>query len=811
MYVLYEKFDIPPQREVEDDLYFNSKYLLKPSANFAEMEHIYEEILSPCKRLKVSGNGLPQGAPHSIPPLKGYQAPPPSVMSTDDKKSRPLKVLQNEGQIRLSAYMNFGLLTVHVIQARHLTSKSSPLCNAVVKMSLVPDDTRKSRCRTDVVNGSNNPLFDEKFSFELFEEDNNKRLLISLWNKEANNNEFLGCTSFGIRHLINGRKDTDGWYYLLTEEVGRKKHLKVSSKNQPKLQVRSQRENVPPVNKDVWGMESVTVTVHRGEHGYGFSVIESCPVKVGRVDRGSPADHAGLCPGDCIIRVNNQNVSRSQSASVAKLVKNSGPTLIIDLQRPKSYEILETPSWQQVLPPNSSIEHMELRRGQDDNNSGELSDDSKGTDGSVDEGVFSLPSHLITSTPLPLFMNGHQTVPTRDKRKQEAIHRLMSIEMEFIDVMHAGMQRYSRPLRHCILNPRQHFTLFQNIEKLVTISEYHLKQIHDNMPSFCSDTEGSFTSSEGGQNFSIGMIYQSKVHMLSQAYELYSKGLGEANELLLELRKSTEFVKFVKDPPLEPQQPSISTFLTKPVHHIREMYQVLQDIFINTLNEESDFKGLKQVVESLNECVGNISNYSCVDRVPSISSLASSTGSTGHSKTETNSMSGKGTLAPSCSMNTVRSVDSEVARIQDRLVFSSNAGKFQLCTEDRHLIYAGDMFRWEGTTWKKLFVLLFSDILVQTEQDRSDQLHVLYEPVFLKHITQVDGQRNHTTELVLHFASETTPQGVPITHKMLFRAPTTELKYTWKSLLEQKVHNVRGITTDYYSLSDCSAGSAVII
>nr|XP_022327199.1 uncharacterized protein LOC111126682 isoform X2 [Crassostrea virginica] len=791
------------------DYILMNKYLLKSSANTVEMEHIYEEILSPCKRLKVSGNVLPDGLHQPNPPLKGYQAPPPSVMSSEDKKSRPLKVLQNEGQVRLSAYMNFGLLTVHVIQARHLTSKSTPLCNAIVKMSLVPDETRKSRCRTEVVKGSNNPLFDEKFSFELLEEDNSKRLLISVWNKEAGNSEFLGCTSFGIRHLINPRKDTDGWYYLLTEEVGRKKHLKVSSKNQPKLQVRNQRENVPPINKDVWGLESLTVTVHRGEHGYGFSVVESCPVKVGRVDRGSPADHAGLCPGDCIIRVNNQNVSRSQSASVAKLVKSAGPTLIIDIQRSKAYEILDTPSWQQVLPPNSSLEQMELRRGQDDN-SGEFSDDSKGTDNSVDEGIFSLPSHLITSTPLPLFMNGHQTVPTANKRKQEAIHRLMSIEMDFIDVMHAGMQRYSRPLRHCILNPRQHFTLFQNIEKLVTISEYHLKQIHDNMPSFCSDTEGSFTSSEGGHSFSIGMIYQSKVHMLSQAYDLYSKGLGEANELLSDLRKSTEFVKFVRDPPLEPQQPSISTFLTRPVHHIREMYQVLQDIFINTTNDDSDFKGLKQVVESLNECVGNISNYSCVDRVPSISSLASSTGSTGHSKTESNSASGRGILAPSCSMNTVRSIDSEVARIQDRLVFSSNIMKFQLCTEDRHLIYAGDMFRWEGTTWKKLFVLLFSDILVQTEQDRSDQLHVMFEPVYLKHMTQVDGQRNHTTELVLHYAADTTPQGIPITHKMLFRAPTTELKYTWKSLLEQKIHNVRGTTTDYYSLSDCS-GSAVII
>lgn len=50
----------------------------------------------------------------------------------------------------------------------------------------------------------------------------------------------------------------------------------------------------------------------------------------------------------------------------------------------------------------------------------------------------------------------------------------MSIEMDFIDVMHAGMQRYSRPLRHCILNPRQHFTLFQNIEKVVEILLLHV-------------------------------------------------------------------------------------------------------------------------------------------------------------------------------------------------------------------------------------------------------------------------------------------------------------------------------------------------
>lgn len=73
-------------------------------------------------------------------------------------------------------------------------------------------------------------------------------------------------------------------------------------------------------------------------------------------------------------------------------------------------------------------------------------------------------------------------MPTADKRKQEAIHRLMSIEMDFIDVMHAGMQRYSRPLRHCILNPRQHFTLFQNIEKVsLSIDISWVFWIHDSV------------------------------------------------------------------------------------------------------------------------------------------------------------------------------------------------------------------------------------------------------------------------------------------------------------------------------------------
>jgi regulator of G-protein signaling 3 len=45
--------------------------------------------------------------------------------------------------------------------------------------------------------------------------------------------------SFGIRHLTNPKKEVNGWYYLLTEDVGRKKHLQVSHRQHPQLRIRS--------------------------------------------------------------------------------------------------------------------------------------------------------------------------------------------------------------------------------------------------------------------------------------------------------------------------------------------------------------------------------------------------------------------------------------------------------------------------------------------------------------------------------------------------------------------------------------------
>lgn len=53
--------------------------------------------------------------------------------------------------------------------------------------------------------------------------------------------------------------------------------------------------------------------------------------------------------------------------------------------------------------------------------------------------------------------------------------------------------------------------------------------------------------------------------MLCQAYDLYINGLNSAIEVLQDLKKNEDFLKYIKDPPLVPLQPSISAFIYRPV------------------------------------------------------------------------------------------------------------------------------------------------------------------------------------------------------------------------------------------------------
>ena len=92
-------------------------------------------------------------------------------------------------------------------------------------------------------------------------------------------------------------------------------------------------------------------------------------------------------------------------------------------------------------------------------------------------GAYSDHSDSLTSSPcggatfpdLSLSSEEHSSFSIQ----QAALQSLLECEQDFVDVMHRGIQMFSRPLRHHILTSQQHSNIFQNIEKVtIFVSKY---------------------------------------------------------------------------------------------------------------------------------------------------------------------------------------------------------------------------------------------------------------------------------------------------------------------------------------------------
>ncbi|KAH9500272.1 hypothetical protein Btru_073594 [Bulinus truncatus] len=667
--------------------------------------------------------------------------------------------------------------------------------------------------------------------------------------------EFLGCMSFGVQSLL--QKDLDGWYYLLTEEVGRKKHLQAHTKPKTVLTARS-HQNIPHINKAVEGLERIVITVQRGKNGFGFSFVDEFPPKVGRVDRASPAEQAGVKKGDMVIRINGQNVSRSTCEGVAHLVKKMNPqSITLELQREHviktTVEISSSnhnphhPSPYNKRGVGTSTDHLyeSITDRSDQTKENWVSASQDGDFLTDDESAYYPQAEqqlAITSTQRPFIKPTHKTassVSLQSTNKHEFIHRLMSLELDYIDFMHYGIERYSRPLRHCIVSAHQHMTIFQNVEKLVTISEYHIKQMQDNTSSVDSDTEDSQSGESSMFPNSVALIYQSKVHMLCQAYESYANGLANSNTLLKELRKNRDFMSFVKEPATEDgqsfNQPTISAFINRPVQHIQELCVVLSEIFASTPLHSPDFATLQQIVIKLSQCVTNITCLSSAGRVQSLDSLASSQGRTSSQAPSSNSKGSMASLSSSSSADadsrpllpsataSVRSLDRDVLRIQEKLALAPNVSAFQLCQESRHLIYQGNIYRCNKGSWFKSQLLLFSDLILVVDEEPDGTLLVTTSPVYVQEISGIEINRKYASEFVLHLypaTSSTLPRKQPLSSSsangnartIMLRAPSAQEKFVWQSLLEQRVAAVNGSKLKHYgSMRDISNFKTSII
>ncbi|XP_041855294.1 regulator of G-protein signaling 3-like isoform X2 [Melanotaenia boesemani] len=138
---------------------------------------------------------------------------------------------RGRGQLRLSITPEGGQLVIHIHEARRLMGKSCRSCDSYVKLTVTSDLHRDVRMKTQLVPNNKNPEYNQSFKMCIRKSLLPSRVMISVVRRlpEIRRSQLIGCMSFGIGSLMSSSKLMTGWFYLLGEEFGQSKHLRVTS------------------------------------------------------------------------------------------------------------------------------------------------------------------------------------------------------------------------------------------------------------------------------------------------------------------------------------------------------------------------------------------------------------------------------------------------------------------------------------------------------------------------------------------------------------------------------------------------------
>ncbi|XP_066956029.1 uncharacterized protein [Macrobrachium rosenbergii] len=707
------------------------------------------------------------------------------------KKYRARDVLQGKGQLKLAVYENYGLLTIHIIEAKKLRSRLSSVCNPYVKISLVPDTEERTFCRTPLVRATNAPHFDQKFSFDFLPEDLDKRLLVSVWSRDTlrKRSEFLGCMSFSIAHISTKR--VHGWFRLLTETLGRRKHFAVSFLNASHDTTRSKMEEVlilddhpsttnnndnereplystlehhqgPPLpnhqpanDNELVGNSpqkprgqtpyTITICISKGNQGYGFSVKWTKPPRVERVEPDLAADRAGLRAGDYIIFIGEHNVVKYDENAVLQIIRECGETLIMEVYRRGMTKV-----------PRGLANGYANRA-------------------SISESTASSESH-------PRKRLSHITFNSEagEQDRQNIIYNLINCEQAFSNSCRFGLERYFIPLkfRTDLITQTQHSQLFSNMDQLVDMSDSVVDRLMGN-----DDDEGI------GDN--VGFIYYQMVDEMAENYSKYFSGLPEADKVLSHKLHEIDFKDFLLTPQIPRKKPDITTFIHKPAEHIRELVGFLTKLYSSSPGHK-DNAYLDTVLDRLKACYrGMTSQQNIMEPTPPLSP----TGVAG---------------------NALRPPLVSVSDIEQRLVFTKYTQPFRLHDNRRQWVFGGELYKFEGRNLKQYWVMLFTDLLLFTKINRDRVIFVMEDPVPLTAVLHaVFTVKKKATEFRLIIDTTvkvpgatnsymTLPRTQRATRKkknhhtvtlgrenkrtLVLRAPTLELKATWSNLIQRQLY-----------------------
>ncbi|RVE68789.1 hypothetical protein OJAV_G00094910 [Oryzias javanicus] len=316
----------------------------------------------------------------------------------DDERERRKKrrkihpsVFRGRGQLKLSITPEAGHLILHIHEARGLMGKSRRSCDSYVKVDVTSDRRASVRMKTQMVLNDKNPTYDQRLSL-CVRGKLQSRLLVSVCRQldKSRCSQLIGCMSFGIGSLVSRSQLTD-WFYLLNEDFGRSKHLRVTSwRCRPTLKeetavradLRGTPDSAPDADRNQISTVSTSsnrasasssagakelnrgtvsssrplsldstncisymtansqdpsqhlrVSILRGEDGFGFTICSDCPVRVQAVDPGGPAHLSGLRQGDSVMQLNGLPVETWKCVDLAHAIRSCPSQILLVVWR----------------------------------------------------------------------------------------------------------------------------------------------------------------------------------------------------------------------------------------------------------------------------------------------------------------------------------------------------------------------------------------------------------------------------------------------------------------------------------------------
>lgn len=196
-----------------------------------------------------------------------------------------------------------------------------------------------------------------------------------------------------------------------------------------------------------------------------------------------------------------------------------------------------------------------------------------------------------------------------NEMRTRLIGDLIEMEANFVSYLSMAVATFSRPLRGFFIKQQDYFCLFQNIEKILVISENFLRSM-DKWSAYDLYTK-------------IGQLYSHKMSLFREAYTMYARGHHAAKSLLAELgQHSKQFRLFLAE--VESNELTLERALDLPVSHVQrtlDIFKRIRGFTHESRRNPTEAPHIDSVIFELRSVLANLANSSVSAAAKGVSSV----------------------------------------------------------------------------------------------------------------------------------------------------------------------------------------------